>query len=270
VFFEAQQFSLHIQHPLPALPQFAVRPDVAIERCAGGAQFGAEFADTGLLIAHRRLRQAHLRFREGEFPAALASPGAGGGESRFGALPDEFAFELRQRRENPEDELAAGRGGVDVCPLTGEHFETDPPVGEVLRGIDEVAEVPAEPVELPDEQDVPLSQGFEAGQQPRPVVALAGCLVVVEVFRPHARCDEGIFLEVEYLAAVGLGDAGVADEEGGFHGIGGNRGRERGNGGMSVSHKRPFVGQPPAAAYDGCLPYINPFRILCKANGCCV
>jgi hypothetical protein len=126
---------------------------------------------------------------------------------------------IGQGGENPEHELAAGRGGVDVGSVPGEDFEADPPVGEFLHRVHEMTGVSAEPIEFPDDQDIPFPEGFEAGHKARSVVALAGGLVVVEVFGFHARRGQGVFLQVEHLAAVGFGDAGVSDEKSVFHGI---------------------------------------------------
>ncbi len=68
-------------------------------------------------------------------------------------------------------------------------------------------------IELPDDERVALSLGAQAAVESRPVVADAGGEVVVEVGRVvDARSPEGVALQVQRLGAVGLRDAGVADQ----------------------------------------------------------
>ena len=68
-------------------------------------------------------------------------------------------------------------------------------------------------IELPDDERVALSLGAQAAVESRPVVADAGGEVVVEVGRVvDARGPEGVALQVQRLGAVGLRDAGVADQ----------------------------------------------------------
>lgn len=45
--------------------------------------------------------------------AESGTAGAGGVQALVGALHDEFADELRQGREDVEDQAPAGRGGVE-------------------------------------------------------------------------------------------------------------------------------------------------------------
>jgi hypothetical protein len=58
--------------------------------------------------------------------AAAAAAGPGRGQPRAGPLPDEVAFELGQRGEDVEDELAAGGGGVDCLLQAAEPDYTVP------------------------------------------------------------------------------------------------------------------------------------------------
>ena len=75
-----------------------------------------------------------------------------------------------------------------------------------------MSEVAAEAVELPDDEHVTLPQGAQAAVEPRPVVAYAGGEVVVLVDRVDALGSQGVALQVQRLGAVGLRDAGVADQ----------------------------------------------------------
>src|SRR5689334_3678324 len=52
-----------------------------------------------------------------------------------------------------------------------------------MHEVDQVAQVMAEPVELPRHQCIALPQRLEARLQTRPIIALAGRLVFVEVRR---------------------------------------------------------------------------------------
>jgi hypothetical protein len=72
-----------------------------------------------------------------------------------GALADQVAFELRQGGEHVEDELAARGSGVDRLLQAA---EPDPALGEAGDGVDQVAQRPAQPVQLPDNQGVARAQ----------------------------------------------------------------------------------------------------------------
>ena len=80
--------------------------------------------------------------------------------------------------------------------------------------IDQVAQIAAEPIEFPCNQRIALPQRFEARLQTRPIVALAGRLVLIEVSRFDTGGQQSIALQVERLAAVGLRDAHIADQHG--------------------------------------------------------
>ena len=57
-----------------------------------------------------------------------------------------------------------------------------------------MGEVPAEAVELPDDEHVALPQGAQAAVESRTVVADAGGEVVVEVHRVNAGCPQCVAL----------------------------------------------------------------------------
>lgn len=116
--------------------------------------------------------------------------------------------------KDPEHEFPCRGGGVDCSTLPGEHFETDPAVGEVMDGGDEVVEASTEPVQFPNHQGVPVSQRLETGDQPWSVIDLAGGLVLVELFSLNTSIEEGVALQVDALGAVGFRDAHVANQHG--------------------------------------------------------
>ena len=78
--------------------------------------------------------------------------------------------------------------------------------------IDQMAQVAAEPVELPGDQDVALAQGLEAGGEAGTVVALAGGVVLVEIPGRHAGGQERVALQVRHLRAVCLRNPHVAEQ----------------------------------------------------------
>ncbi len=126
--------------------------DVPVQGLAGDAEFGAEVADLGVGLAHRGGGQAELGGGHLEGPAAFAAAGAGGGQSGDGAFGDNR--ELGQGGKDPEDQFPGGCGGVDGRALPGQHLEPDTTGGQVMDGVDQVVQVPPQPVELPHEQGV--------------------------------------------------------------------------------------------------------------------
>jgi hypothetical protein len=68
---------------------------------------------------------------------AFASAGTGSSEACLGSLPDDVALELCESSKDVEDELSAGRRGVD---LLGEASEAYPFVVEGGDCLDEVPE----------------------------------------------------------------------------------------------------------------------------------
>ena len=65
----------------------------------------------------------------------MAAAGPSRGQPGGGAFADEVAFELSQRGEDVEDELAAGGGGVDRLLEAAEPYPT---LGEAGDGVDQV------------------------------------------------------------------------------------------------------------------------------------
>jgi hypothetical protein len=95
----------------------------------------------GVGLSHGGGGQAQLGWGQLERPPTFAASGAGRGRSGGGALGDELAFELGQRGEDPEHELACGGGGVDRRALPGQHRQPDTASGQVVDGVDQVVQV---------------------------------------------------------------------------------------------------------------------------------
>ena len=74
-------------------------------------------------------------------------------------------LELGKRRENPEHQPPAGGRGVDIGTLSGQDAKANPAFHQIMDGVDEVTEVAAEAIELPDDESITLAQCLEAGLQ---------------------------------------------------------------------------------------------------------
>ena len=167
----------------------ALRPDVPVERHGGDPEFTAERGHGGVAVRHRGLGQPHLSFRQRERPGIVASARPRGREPGQGAFTDQLPLELGQRREDAEHEAAGRRGGVDLRALPSEHPQAHAAGREVLHGVDQVGEVAAEAVELPDDEHVARPERAHAAVEPRSVSTagmVAGLLAlsfVVQVTR---------------------------------------------------------------------------------------
>lgn len=117
-----------------------------IKGLAGDAELGTEFADFGTGLAHGRHGQTKLRRAHFVGASPLAAARSGGSQAGKGSFGDEFAFEFGQCGKDPENEFAGCGRGVDGGALAGEDFESDAAFGQVVDNVDQVAEVPAEPI----------------------------------------------------------------------------------------------------------------------------
>lgn len=78
--------------------------------------------------------------------------------------------------------------------MPAQDLQSDPALGQLVDEIDQMAQVAAEPIELPGDQHVALTQGLEAGGEAGPVVALAGGVIFVEVLGCHLSGEQRIQL----------------------------------------------------------------------------
>jgi hypothetical protein len=106
----------------------------------------------------------------------------------------------------PKASLPCRGRGVDLGSLPRQHPEADVADGEVVHRVDQVPEIPAEAVELPDHERIAFPQRLQAGRQAGSIVAAAGGEVLVEVLRPDAGGEQGIPLQVQHLGPVRLRD----------------------------------------------------------------
>jgi hypothetical protein len=136
------------KEPLPVGSSLAGWGDVPVQGLSGDPEFCAQLAYFGGGLAHGCGSEPKLGWGHLVWPAARAASRPRGAQPGDGPLGDELAFEFSQSREDPEDELASRRGGVNCRALSGSDFQADAAGGEVVDGVDEVVQVAPEPVEL--------------------------------------------------------------------------------------------------------------------------
>ena len=185
---------------------------MAIQRLPGDPKFLAKGADFGFLLTHGGHGQADLGRRHLERAPTGPASRPRRGEPGDGTLRDECSLELSESSEDPEYELAGCGRGVNGRTLTCKNFETDTAVSQIMNGVNQVTEVTAEPVDLPNQVSVPLTECLQAGRQVRAVVFTARRLVLVEVVRLYAGSQERVSLEIGTLRPVSLRYPHVSDE----------------------------------------------------------
>jgi hypothetical protein len=89
----------------------------------------------------------------------------------------------------PKTSLPAAVVVSMAAPWPGQHLQSDTAPGQVVHGIDQVAQVTPEPVQFPHHQRIPLAQRLQAARQARAVFALARCLILVKMGGIDARSD---------------------------------------------------------------------------------
>jgi hypothetical protein len=196
------------------LAQRSVGSNVPIKRLTGDAEFSAKRADLGFRLTHCRLRQSefaggHLERRTAVTPARTSRH-----KARLRPFGDERSLELGERGKDTEHQLSRRRGRVDGGALTGEYLQADLASGQIVHQVDEMAQIAPQPVQLPDDERIARAKRLEAGDKAGAVVPPPGGEVFVEMVRGHPGGGQGVALQVEDLGAVGLGDAGVADQHG--------------------------------------------------------
>src|SRR5215213_11390301 len=154
---------------------------MTLKRLACDPEFGAQVADLGAGFAHRGLRKPQLGGRHLEGAPAVAATGPRRGQAGLRALDDQRVLELGQCSENIEYETTVCCRRVELRALACQDLQADPASGQIMDEIDQVAQVATEPVEFPCDQRIALPQRLEACLQTRPIIALAGGLVLVDV-----------------------------------------------------------------------------------------
>jgi hypothetical protein len=111
----------------------------------------------------------------------MASPGPGGDETSARAFDDQLALKLSQRGEESEHQATVRGGRIDRGTLAGEDLEADFLTGQIMDEINQVAEVPAKPIKLPDDEGIVGTQTFQTGIETGPIILGAGRVVLVRV-----------------------------------------------------------------------------------------
>jgi len=68
-----------------------------------------------------------------------------------------------------------------------------------MHGVDQVVQVAAETIELPDDERVPVAEGLEACCESWPVVFISRRVILVQLLRVNAGLEECIALRVSSL-----------------------------------------------------------------------
>ena len=102
---------------------------------AADAQLGAQLGHFRLRRGHGRHRQPQLGGRHLIRPATIPAPGVRGSHSCLGPLDDQFSLELSQGGKDTEYQLAAGRRGIDACPMATENLKANVRTDSASRGI---------------------------------------------------------------------------------------------------------------------------------------
>src|SRR4051794_17163305 len=89
------------------------------------------------------------------------------GREPHSALDDQRVLEFGQRGENAEHEAAVCRGGVELRALACQDLQTDPAPGQIIDEVDQMAQVAAEPIELPRHQRIALRHASRPGRLSR-------------------------------------------------------------------------------------------------------
>ena len=173
-------------------------------------EFLGEFGNRGIAAFHGGLGETNLSLGEGKLPATFSPSGAGGFESREGALADQFALELRQGGEDTEDE-AVGVVVLICAPWPARTRRADPTFREPLYDTHQVVQVAPEAIKLPDDQGIALAQCLETGRETGTAVLLARGAVLIDEFLVHACLGQGVILKIEVLCVPGFGDASISD-----------------------------------------------------------
>ena len=80
-----------------------------------------------------------------------------------------------------------------------------------MHGIDEVAQITPEAIQLPDHEGIAWLEGLKTGEESRAILPLAAGTIRVDALRCDPRGGEGIELQIQGLDFFALGDARIAE-----------------------------------------------------------
>ena len=184
---------------------------MTIESLPSDTKLSTKLGDLGLGLTHRGLGEPELGGRHLERTPAMSVARARGGKAGAGTLDDQLALEFGEAGEDREDQPTVGGGGVDRRAFASQHLEADATLRQVADCVDEVAQITAEPVELPDDERVVAAQRLQAGIEAGPLVEPARCAVLIDMLGIDAGRDQRVALKVVNLAAIRLGHSRVTN-----------------------------------------------------------
>ena len=131
------------------------------------------------------------------------------GQSGLNPFLDQRAFELRERPENVEQQLALRRGGIH---LFGKRTKGDAALLQIGHRGEQMRQRSAEPVQLPDHQAVARSDEGQRLGQPGTVATASSRAILEQVALIDPGGEQRVTLQVHDLAATAGGDAHVAHQ----------------------------------------------------------
>jgi hypothetical protein len=96
-------------------------------------------------------------------PSAFSATSPGRSDARIDALGNKRPFVLRQHGEDLQDQPAMGRTRINVVP--GQRLEPNPPLGQIVRNLNQVLRIAAQAVEFPNDQGIALATRPQRGGQ---------------------------------------------------------------------------------------------------------
>jgi hypothetical protein len=174
--------------------KLTARRDVSIKRGACNPKLFTKLPDIGLRLPHCSLCKAKLGRSHFRSSPSLTPTSASRRKSRPCSFTDQLALELRQRGEDTEDELPCRCGRVDGSTVTAKDLQSYSTFREVMDRVDKVAQIAAEPVELPHNESVSSAEGLQASSQSDAVIVLTRSRVAVHVVLGYARRQQRVTL----------------------------------------------------------------------------
>ena len=163
------------------------------------AELLAQVADLSFSLPHCRHRQAQLGGGHLERPTTFPTARPRRGQARYCALCDQLALEFGQCGEDAEDQFASSGRRVDGRTVAAQQLETDATPSQIVHGVDQMAQITAEPIELPHDQRVALAQRLDAALPCRAPLARARHLLDEDVSLVDAGRLQRVNLHVEAL-----------------------------------------------------------------------
>jgi len=184
-------------------PWLSVGVDMPVDSHGGDAAGGGDFGHGELARVVHSLGFADQGWRHLRFAATGPPAAAGSDQTSLGAFPDQGGLVVGHQGEHSEDEFAVGGGGVH--DPVGQRKHSYAPGFQSGDDVDQVPQVPAEPVDFPDDQGVARPQVLQAAVPLWPVGFCAGGDVLVDL--EAAGGPQGVELKLGVL--VGGADPGV-------------------------------------------------------------